>query len=255
MSSAAARPQATAGTALVVVDLQNDFCAGEVAAARFPGDPALLARAVEGSVRAVRLARESGVEVLFVRFLGDPAHQGPAWRSRDARLGKRPKCLEGSWGAEFHGVQPRPDEAVFTKPACFDAFQDPEFEPHLRRRGVRHLVLAGLFTDVCVDSTARTAFQRGFHLTVLRDCTTALHLADADILRFMSRVYGARITDLGRQQPFAADEFNTDGPAGGPEADPDGVPSARTAQATRTAQAAQAAGAAEQQPGAAPTRR
>ncbi|RPE28648.1 cysteine hydrolase family protein [Kitasatospora cineracea] len=247
MSSAPARPQAPAGTALVVVDLQNDFCAGEVAAARFPGDPALLARAVEGSVRAVQLARESGVEVLFVRFLGDPAHQGPAWRSRDARLGKRPKCLEGSWGAEFHGVQPRPDEAVFTKPACFDAFQDPEFEPHLRRRGLHHLVLAGLFTDVCVDSTARTAFQRGFHLTVLRDCTTALHLADADILRFMSRVYGARITGLDQQQPFSADEF-TGGTATGPETDADGVPAARSARSAR------AAGATEQ-PGAAPTRR
>ncbi|MFC8718671.1 cysteine hydrolase family protein [Kitasatospora sp. NPDC057198] len=191
-----------------MVDLQNDFCAGEVAAARFPGDPELLARAAASSVRAVESAREAGVEVLFVRFLGDPAHQGPAWRRRDARLGKRPKCLEGSWGAEFHGVRPRPEEAVFTKRACFDAFQDPDFEPHLRRRGVERLVLAGLFTDVCVDSTARTAFQRGFHLTVLRDCTTALHLADADILRFMARVYGAEITNL-EQLPFTAPAFDT----------------------------------------------
>ncbi|BAJ31789.1 MULTISPECIES: isochorismatase family cysteine hydrolase [Kitasatospora] len=185
-------------SALVVVDLQNDFCAGEVARSRFPGDPALLARAAANSVRAVERARAAGTEVLFVRFLGDPAHQGPAWRRRDARLGKRPKCLEGSWGAEFHGVRPRPQEAVFTKHACFDAFQDAGFEPHLRRHGIEHLVLAGVFTDVCVDSTARTAFQRGFHLTVLRDCTTALHLADADILRFMNRVYGARITELDR---------------------------------------------------------
>ncbi|GAA2102248.1 cysteine hydrolase [Kitasatospora saccharophila] len=198
-----------AGTALLLVDLQNDFCAGEVAAARFPGDPALLARATANSVRAVELARAAEVEVLFVRFLGDHAHQGPAWRRRDARLGKRPKCLEGSWGAEFHGVRPRPDEAVFTKRACFDAFQDPDLEPHLRRRGIHHLVLAGLFTDVCVDSTARTAFQRGFHLTVLRDCTTALHLADADILRFMSRVYGARITELD-QLPFTEAVFDGD---------------------------------------------
>ncbi|MFJ5229381.1 cysteine hydrolase family protein [Kitasatospora sp. NPDC088391] len=189
-------------TALVVVDLQNDFCVGDVAAARFPGEPALLALAAANCARAVDLARGSGVEVLFVRFLGDPAHQGPAWQWRDAVLGKRPKCLEGSWGAEFHAVRPRPEEAVFTKRACFDAFQDPEFEPHLHRRGIDHLVLAGLFTDVCVDSTARTAFQRGLHLTVLRDCTAALHLADADILRFMARLYGARITDL-TDHPFA----------------------------------------------------
>ncbi|MEU6486708.1 cysteine hydrolase [Streptomyces sp. NPDC046887] len=183
-------------TALLVVDLQNDFCAGPVAAARFPGDPERLTRAAVNSVRAVELAREAGLDVLFVRFLGDPASQGPAWRRRDALLGKRPKCLEGSWGAEFHGVRPRPGEEVFTKRAVFDAFLDERLEPHLRRRGIEHLILAGLFTDVCVDSTARTAFQRGFHLTVLRDCTTALHLADADILRFMARVYGAHIVDF-----------------------------------------------------------
>ncbi|MCK8678559.1 cysteine hydrolase family protein [Streptomyces lichenis] len=194
----------TAGTtALLVVDLQNDFCAGPVAAARFPGDPERLTRAAANSVRAVELARETGLDVLFVRFLGDPVHQGPAWRRRDALLGKRPKCLEGSWGAEFHGVRPRPGEEVFTKRAVFDAFLDERLEPHLRRRGIDHLVLAGLFADVCVDSTARTAFQRGFHLTVLRDCTTALHLADADILRFMARVYGARVADLS-ELPFAA---------------------------------------------------
>ncbi|MFD8595232.1 cysteine hydrolase family protein [Kitasatospora sp. NPDC059646] len=218
-SSTAARTDAAptaavpaSATALVVVDLQNDFCAGEVAAARFPGDPARLAAVAARTAAAVDRARALGVEVVFVRFLGDPAHQGPAWQRRDAALGKRPKCLEGSWGAEFHAALPRPDEAVFTKHACFDAFLDPAFEPYLRARGVRHLVLAGLFTDVCVDSTARTAFQRGFHLTVLRDCTTALHLPDRDVLRFMERLYGARVTDLGDggpeagEQPFALPE-------------------------------------------------
>ncbi|MFB8202386.1 cysteine hydrolase family protein [Kitasatospora purpeofusca] len=183
-------------SALLVVDLQNDFCAGPLAAARFPGDPERLARAAANSARAVELARAAGLDVLFVRFLGDPVHQGPAWRRRDALLGKQPKCLEGSWGADFHGVRPGPGEEVFTKRAVFDAFLDERLEPYLRRRGIDHLVLAGLFADVCVDSTARSAFQRGFHLTVLRDCTTALHLADADVLRFMARVYGARVTDL-----------------------------------------------------------
>ncbi|MCX4682954.1 cysteine hydrolase [Kitasatospora purpeofusca] len=186
----------TPRSALLVVDLQNDFCAGPLAAARFPGDPERPARVAANSVRAVELARAAGLDVLFVRFLGDPVHQGPAWRRRDALLGKQPKCLEGSWGAEFHGVRPRPGEEVFTKRAVFDAFLDERLEPYLHRRGIDHLVLVGLFADVCVDSTARTAFQRGFHLTVLRDCTTALHLADADILRFMARVYGARVTDL-----------------------------------------------------------
>ncbi|MFH9404497.1 cysteine hydrolase family protein [Streptomyces sp. NPDC017638] len=181
-------------TALVVVDLQNDFCAGPAVLARSGKDPAALERAVVGCVRAVALARERGVEVVFVRFAGDPEHQGPSWRSRDRALGKRPKCLEGSWGARFHAVVPAPDERVFTKRACFDAFLSDGFEAYLGARGVSHLVLAGLYADVCVDSTARTAFQKGFHVTVLTDCTTALHLPYDSLLRFMRVVYGARTT-------------------------------------------------------------
>ncbi|MFJ6623267.1 cysteine hydrolase family protein [Kitasatospora sp. NPDC091335] len=185
-----------AGTALLVVDLQNDFCTGQVATARFGGSPAVLDTVVANTVSAVDRARRAGVEVVFVRFLGDAVHQGEAWRARDLRLGKRPKCLEGTWGARFHGVAPEPDERVFTKRARFDAFLDEGqgLEAHLRAGGTGHLVFAGLYADVCVDSTARTAFQKGFHITVLTDCTTSLHLPYDDVLRFMRVLYGARTT-------------------------------------------------------------
>jgi biuret amidohydrolase len=182
------------GTALVVVDLQNDFCAGPVAVSRYRGDPGMLNAVAANTARAVEAARTCGVEVIFVRFLGDAGYQGPSWRRRDLVLGKQPKCREGSWGAEFHVVAPAPDERVFTKHACFDAFLSEGFERHLVERGVGHLVLAGLFADVCVDTTARTAFQKGFHITVLTDCTASLHLPDAEILRFMALVYGAGTT-------------------------------------------------------------
>ncbi|MCS0639763.1 cysteine hydrolase [Streptomyces sp. LP05-1] len=192
---------ARSGTALVVVDLQNDFCVGPVATARYGGDPAALETAAAGAAEAVTAARDRGVEVVFVRFHGDPGHQGPSWRRRDRELGKRPKCLAGSWGAEFHRVAPVAGERVFTKRACFDAFLSDGFAEHLAGRGVGHLVLAGLYADVCVDSTARTAFQQGLHVTVLADCTTPLHLPEREVLRFMRLVYGARVTT--REDPAA----------------------------------------------------
>ncbi|MFC9926248.1 cysteine hydrolase family protein [Streptomyces sp. NPDC127190] len=181
-------------TALVVVDLQNDFFAGPAARARSGGGPAALEAVAAGCVRAVAAARERGVEVVFVRFAGDLEHQGASWRLRDRLRGRRPKCVAGSWGAEFHAVAPAPGERVFTKQACFDAFLGEGFEAHLSARGIGHLVLAGLYADVCVDTTARTAFQKGYHVTVLTDCTAALHLPDEAVLRFMRVVYGARTT-------------------------------------------------------------
>ena len=202
-----------AGTALVVVDLQNDFCAGPLAPARYGRDAAPLTVVADNAALAVEEARAAGIEVVFVRFLGDPVHQGASWRRRDLALGKRPKCLDGTWGAAFHRVAPAPGERVFTKPAVFDAFLSEGFEAHLRERGVERLVLAGLFADVCVDSTARTGFQKGFGITVLRDCTTSLHLPDDAVWRFMTLVYGARVvprTDASWRA--AAPETGKDGP-------------------------------------------
>jgi nicotinamidase-related amidase len=191
-------------TALLVVDMQNDFCAGDSAdGGRKPGREALAA-VVDNTRRAVRVARQAGMEVIFIRFLGDEKYQGASWRARNRRLGKRTRCREGTWGAEFHEVRPTPDERVFTKLAHFDAFLVPGFDEYLSARGIATVVMAGLFSDVCVDSTARGAFQRGYHVTVLADCTTSLHLEPEAMLRFMGVLYGARITtgdEVFREQP------------------------------------------------------
>ncbi|MEU4743595.1 cysteine hydrolase [Actinosynnema sp. NPDC023658] len=181
-------------TALVVVDLQNDFCTGPVATARYSKDPAHLDAVTTNAARAVDLARDRGTEVVFVRFVGDVEHQGPSWRRRNERGGRAPTCREGTWGARFHKVTPQPGEFVVTKHACFDAFLTSGFEQHLRRRGIEHLVFAGVYADVCVDSTARTAFQKGWHITLLVDCTTSLLQRDEDTARFMADLYGARTT-------------------------------------------------------------
>lgn len=186
-------------TALVVVDLQNDFCTGPAVAARYRGTPEELDEVTTNAARAVDAAREHGTEVVFVRYLGDARRTTGRWREQ--ALHRRPRCVEGSRGAEFHKVSPAPGERVFTKRACFDAFLCDGFEEHLVERDIGHLVFAGLYTDVCVDSTARTAFQKGFDVTVLTDCTTSMHLPDEEILRFMSVVYGARTTT--HEQLFA----------------------------------------------------
>ncbi|MEV6025307.1 isochorismatase family cysteine hydrolase [Streptomyces sp. NPDC052036] len=208
-------------TALVVVDLQNDFCTGPTVRAHVGGGPAALDAVVAGGLRATAQARRRGVEVVFVRFLGDPEFQGASWRWRDRQHGKRPKCLEGSWGAQFHQVVPTPDERVFTKRACFDAFLGEGFEDHLIARDVGHLVFAGLYADVCVDSTARTAFQKGFHVTVLTDCTTALHLPYDTVLRYMRVCYGARTTTADDPGAWTAPDVVPD-----PEGEPCALPPA-----------------------------
>ncbi|KAF7181546.1 hypothetical protein CNMCM7691_000765 [Aspergillus felis] len=144
--------------------------------------------------RLIQGARSKGSEVIFVRFLGNTSFQGPNWKYRNALLGKTERCVEGTWGAELGpGVTPEPGEQVFNKKALFDPFLVPEFSEYIAKQGFEHLMLAGLYSDVCVDATARTAFQKGLWVTVVEDCTAALHSNQSDHLMFMEKVYGARI--------------------------------------------------------------
>lgn len=177
-------------SALVVVDFQNDFISNNPSPAATD--------ATRNIPRLVDFARDLGQEVIFVRFLGNSDYQRPPWQHRDMVLSKPERCIEGSWGAELgSGVSPQAGERVFDKKALFDPFLVPEFAAYLSDQGIQHLLLAGFYTDVCVDATARTAFQKGLWITVLSDCTSSLHRGQGDHLAYMEQVYGARIATLG----------------------------------------------------------
>lgn len=181
-------------TAIIVVDFQNDFVTKEGIGSEYRGDMARMAGPIAHIPRVIDFARKQGHEIIFVRFLGDQRYRLPNMQHRDAILGKRPKCLEGSWGAELHPcVQPAAGERVFNKQAHFDAFLCENFERYLTGHGYEHLVFLGVYCDVCVDSTARTAFQKGYYITVVSDCTTTLHLPFQDSLAYLERLCGARI--------------------------------------------------------------
>ncbi|KAI9768113.1 MAG: hypothetical protein M1839_004194 [Geoglossum umbratile] len=182
-------------TALLVIDFQNDFCLKEGIGAEYRGDLSRMAGPIKHVPLVIEFARGSGIEVIFIRFLGNEEFQKPNWRDRDRMFQKRPKAIKDSWGAAFHGIEPLASrgEVTFSRHANFDTFLTEGFEDHLKRQGYEHLILIGIYSDVCVDTTARSAFQRGYYLTVVSDCTTSLHLSDEDSLRYMKRVYGARI--------------------------------------------------------------
>lgn len=177
-------------SALVVVDYQNDFIASTPSPAMVELSNTL--------PRLIESARKQNREVIFVRFLGNTSYQGRSWQYRNSSLKKPEKCIEGTWGAEIGaGVVPEPAERVFDKKALFDPFLVPEFSAYVDEQKFEHLVLAGLYSDVCVDATARTAFQKGLWVSVVEDCTLALHSNQNTHLEYMEKVYGARTLKVG----------------------------------------------------------
>ncbi len=167
-----------AHAALVVVDVQNDFCAGGGFFQRAGYDLTGIQRAVPPLVRLLDHARRAGVFVTFVQAIYDPEVLSAPMRERNCRRNlELPRCLTGTWGADFYAVGPQPAEPVIIKHR-YSAFAGTDLEQVLRRRGARSLLLTGVSTDTCVESTAREGYFRDFYVTLVADCCGALSEAD-----------------------------------------------------------------------------
>lgn len=131
--------------------------------------------------RARSRARRADGPWIVVRVAHSPWTDDPAWAVRGASgaildVARIPLAREGTWGAEFFGIEPDPDALVLTKHR-YSAFHTL-VELYLRARGATTIVLAAVVTNVCVHATARDALHAGFRPVVLEDATAA-HSSEA----------------------------------------------------------------------------
>jgi ureidoacrylate peracid hydrolase len=162
---------------LLVVDLQNDFCADGGYVNRL-GRDVRACQAVIGPIGSmVEAARTAGVPVIWLHAEYDADVVPEPMRLRQAKIGSgAPCCARGSWGAEPYGLAPAPHETVVRK-HTFSGFTGTSLDALLRSRGVRTLVVVGVQTNVCVESTLREGHSLGYYVVVPRDCV-ASHMPD-----------------------------------------------------------------------------
>jgi ureidoacrylate peracid hydrolase len=161
-----------AHTAVVVVDMQNEFCSPDGYVARQGWD---IRPMQEMALRLKRFltAARGFVPIVHVRGQYEPAVMPPQMVERLHRLRIPPYCQPGSKGAEFYpGFEPRDGEIVITK-RTFSGFAHTELEHVLRNGRVDTVIVAGTFTNVCVDSTVRDAYFRGFYPVIPEDLCAA----------------------------------------------------------------------------------
>lgn len=156
--------------ALVVVDVQNDFCHEKGALARAGLNVRHMKRVVPRLASFLEEARSSGVRVIFIKTVHTP------WTHSEARKDWG-TCLEGSWGQEFYGVQPKGDEPVVVKHR-YGAFSDTDLDLILRSQKVKSLIVVGVATNVCVESTVREAYMKDYHVVLVSDCCAAASAAE-----------------------------------------------------------------------------
>jgi len=190
-------------TALIVVDMQNDFA-----------DPAgsLYVRGGEQVVpvvdREIELAAAAGAAVVYTQDWHPEttphfAKDGGIWPVH---------CVQGTWGAEFHPQLHIEGEVVRKGSGGEDGYsgfsmRSPEtgeerptqLEELLRERGIRRVVVAGLATDFCVKETVLDAAERGFEVGLLAEAVRAVELEPGDAQRAMDDIYraGATVVSLG----------------------------------------------------------
>jgi nicotinamidase-related amidase len=171
-----------ATTALVVIDMQNDFV---------KAGGSLVVPDAESTVPAVRrlleLARSTRMRVVYSQ---DTHRDGdPEWRRWPEH------CREGSWGWEIVAdLAPEADELVLRK-LRYDAFFGTPLDHLLRRWGIATLIICGTVANLCVHYTAASAALRWYEVVIPRDAISALEPFDLEAsLRQTAFVFSGRLT-------------------------------------------------------------
>ncbi|MCI0529743.1 MAG: bifunctional nicotinamidase/pyrazinamidase [Nitrospira sp.] len=167
------------GMALIVVDVQNDFCPGGALAVP-EGD-----KVVSILNRYVQFFVQNGSPVYVTRDWHPPNHcsfktQGGAWPVH---------CVQGTFGAQFHPQLILPKDAVIISKAtdpqedAYSGFQGTNLAPRLKDQEIRKILVGGLATDYCVKSTVLDGLKAGFNVYFLSDASRSVNINSDDGLK------------------------------------------------------------------------
>ena len=177
--------------ALLIVDVQNDFAADGGAMHREGRDVSMAQAMVPRLERLLEAARAAKAHIIWIRNV---YNTGPNWylsevwleqakRRRNGAYVDYPVCEPQQWNGDFYIIRPKPDEGIVTKHR-YGAFESSDLDLVLRSQGIRTVIMTGIATNVCVETTARQAFLRDYYVVFTSDCTATYSQAQHEATLF-----------------------------------------------------------------------
>jgi nicotinamidase-related amidase len=171
-------------TAVLVVDMQNDYCSVGGASDRNGRDLSMV-QAILPAVRSlIEGARQSGIPIIFTKYTVGPGTaglSGPEILRRGMIFAGVDSTIKGTWGHDIVAELPyRPEDDLVVEKRRLNSFVGTDLDLTLRARGVKTLVMAGVVTQGCVESTVRDAVGHDYYVAVAEDCCAS---TDAELHR------------------------------------------------------------------------
>lgn len=165
-----------ADAALIVIDMQNGFCHPEGSFGQLGLDVGMTNAAIEGCGRLIEAAREADVPVIFTRYVYRPDYLdgGVLVQELLPAMADVKSLAAGSWDADIvDELEAQPQDFIVEKNR-YSAFYATTLPTILTSLGVSSLVICGVTTNMCVETTARDASQRDYRVFVVSDATGEL---------------------------------------------------------------------------------
>src|SRR4051812_4798913 len=187
-----AKPEAfvfdPAKTAVIVVDMQNDFGAKGGMLDRAGLDVSGIQKAVAPTAKVLGAARQAGIKIIYLKMafkpdLSDMGASDSVNRVQHLRIGVGDKVIapdgqesriliRDTWNTNIlPDLKPQAHDDVLYK-TRFSGFYETDLDARLKKAGIRYLIVTGCTTSVCVDSTVRDAMFRDYRCVVLADCVS-----------------------------------------------------------------------------------
>jgi ureidoacrylate peracid hydrolase len=161
--------------ALLIVDLQKDFLSPEGKLAEAGQDLSMMQATIGPIKKIITFARQQSLPIIFTQMIDGLKYRNEVGQYRFSKKEKNMEnicALEGTDGADFYEIFPKAQDKVIIK-HNYCSFHQTELDAYLREKGIKTLIVVGVKTNACVETTIRTAYHKGYFVIVPRECVAS----------------------------------------------------------------------------------